>query len=347
MKEGEKMRVKIGIVGGSGFIGYSLAKYFSRKYEVKMLDVKKPQSVEGTFNYKYCDVRKYEDVEKVLKDVDLVIHTAIVQIPLINEQKRLGYEVNIVGTQNICKVVDKNPRIKGLILTSSWHTIGEKGLEGVINEEFGFRPDKVEDRAKLYTLSKIAQECIVRFYCEMSNKPFGIIRMGTVLGEDMPEKTAANIFIKRGLKGESITPYKHSMHRPMLYVDIGDVCKAFEAFTFRILNSTIEDKGDSLANIVNVFYPRPITILQLARIVQEAIIKHSNGKIKPKIEIVKTDQKNLFSENDWMRIKVDISKVVDLLCLNKLKSPEESINDIIKNKLELVRELNRNSMSIQ
>jgi nucleoside-diphosphate-sugar epimerase len=51
-----------------------------------------------------------------------------------------------------------------LIVTGSWHTIGESELTGTINEEFGYRPDKVEERAKLYVLSKIAQETIVRFY---------------------------------------------------------------------------------------------------------------------------------------------------------------------------------------
>lgn len=328
------MDIKIGIIGGSGFVGSSLAKHLSKKCKVKIIDLKKPQNIDKNLEYAYCDVRKYEDVEKSLSDVDLVIHTAIVQIPLINEHKRLGYEVNIIGTQNVCEVVDKNPRIKGLILTSSWHTMGEKGLGGVINEEFGFRPDKVEDRAKLYALSKIAQETIVRFFCEMSNKTFGIIRMGTVLGENMPEKTAANIFIERGIKGESITPYKHSMHRPMLYVDISDICAAFEAFATKILNSSVKEKGDSLANIVNVYYPRPVTILQLAQIVQEAIIKNSKGKIDPKVEIIETGQKSLFNEDDWMQIKVDIGKAVEFLRLNRLKSPEESIDYIVKKKLK-------------
>jgi nucleoside-diphosphate-sugar epimerase len=37
----------------------------------------------------------------------------------------------------------------------------------------------------------------------MSEKIFGIIRMGTVLGDGMLEKTAANIFIERALRGEN------------------------------------------------------------------------------------------------------------------------------------------------
>lgn len=332
------MIYRIGIVGGSGFIGSSLAEYLSKSFQVKVLDVKEPpKSVRGKVDYVFCDVRVYEQVRERLLDVDLVIHTAIVQIPQINEQKRLGYEVNVIGTQNVCRAVDENSRIKGMILASSWHIIGESGLEGVINEEFGFRPDKVEDRARLYALSKIAQESIVRFYDEMSEKVFGIIRMGTVLGDGMPEKTAANIFIERALRGETITPYKHSMHRPMLYVDVEDVCQAFERFATKILNGEVKKEGSSLLHIVNVYYPNPITILELAEIVQKTVMKLTNNAIQPKIEIVNMGQKLLFREDDKNRIKVDIKKVIDFLGLSRLKSPEESIGEIVKNRL------NRNS----
>lgn len=193
----------IGITGGAGYIGSSLAKHLSRSFHVKILDIKASQKhrFSDAVSFQMCDVRSYEKVKKALEDVDLVIHAAIVQIPLINENKRLGYEVNFVGTQNVCRTVDESLKAKGLILAGSWHAIGERELKGVIDEEFGFRPDKVEDRARLYALAKIAQESVVRFYDEMSEKVFGIIRMGTVLGEGMPEKTAANIFIQNGLRG--------------------------------------------------------------------------------------------------------------------------------------------------
>lgn len=326
------MTYKIGIVGGSGFVGYSLARYLSANFAVKVLDVKQPRDLKG-IEYAFCDVRSIEEVRRGLSDVDLVIHTAIVQIPLINEQKRLGYEVNIIGTQNVCKVVDENPRIKGMILASSWHTVGEGGLEGVIDEGFGYRPDKVEDRARLYALSKIAQEVIVRFYDEMSEKIFGIIRMGTVLGEGMPEKTAANIFIERALRGETITPYKHSMYRPMLYVDIEDVCRAYERFAIKILNGEVEKSGNSLTHIINVYYSSPITILELAEIVRRTVIKLTNGAIRPRIEVVDTGQKPLFEEDDKHRIKVDIRKAREFLGLERLKSPEESIEEIVKKRL--------------
>lgn len=325
------MKPKIAIVGGAGFVGKSLARHLSKKFEVKILDVKPiPEDLKGFVTHVHCDVRDYQEIANGLNDVGLVIHTAIVQIPLINENKSLGYEVNVIGTQNVCKAVEENPNVKGLILAGSWHTVGERELKGIIDEEFGFRPDKVEDRARLYALSKIAQESIVRFYDEMSDKICGIIRMGTVLGEGMPEKTAANIFIKRGLKGEAITPYKHSMHRPMLYINIGDICRAFEAYAKKILDNEIEKSGNSLAHIVNVYYPEPVTILELAEIVRESIIECTSGKVRPKIEIVDKNIPPIFAEEDKNLIGVDLKKAKKLLGLEKLKSPRESIREIVK-----------------
>jgi len=333
--------VVVGIVGGSGFIGGSLANYLGRNFEVRVLDVVPPQFQFGdNVSFHRCDIRRYNEVKGVLEGVDLIIHTAIIQIPKINEAKRLGYEVNVVGTQNVCRAVDSLSNVKGLILTGSWHTIGERELSGVIDETFGFRPDKVEDRARLYALSKIAQESIVRFYDEMSDKVYGIIRMGTVLGEGMPEKTAANIFIERALKGKSITPYKHSMYRPMLYVDINDICKAFEIYAKKILNDEVKRGVNSLSHIVNVYYPEPITILELAEIVRDAIIEYTNGKIQPPIEIVDKGIPPLFSAEDKKKIKVDIHRAREFLGLTKLISPRESIKRIVRYRAEKLKSSN-------
>ena len=321
----------VGITGGAGYIGSSLARHLARSFDVRLLDVKASRLEFGDgMDFRICDVRNLDEVKKSLEDVDLVVHSAIVQIPAINERKRLGYEVDILGTQNVCRIVDENPRIKGMILAGSWHTVGERELRGVIDEEFGFRPDKVEDRARLYALAKIAQESIARFYDEMSEKVFGIIRMGTVLGLGMPEKTAANIFIRNGLRGKPLTPFRHSMFRPMLYVDVGDVCRAYESFVRKILNGECIEKGNSLAHIFNVYYPEPITILELAEIVRDAIGKYSDGKIEPEIDVVDSGKPSMFSEQDKKLIRVDVSKASNLLGIGRFKSPRESVEEIVK-----------------
>jgi UDP-glucose 4-epimerase len=328
------MKGTIGITGGAGYIGSSLAKKLADSFDVKLIDIKEPKErLQRNVCFQQCDVRNYEEVEKAVDSVDLVIHTAIIQIPAINEQKKLGYEVNIVGTQNVCRAVEESKKARGLILSGSWHTIGEKELKGVINEEFGFRPDKVEDRARLYALAKMAQEAIVRFYDEMTPKIFGIIRMGTVLGEGMPEKTAANIFIENGIAGKPLTPFKNSMYRPMLYVDINDICKAYEKFAGKILGNNMKKEGNSMAHIFNIYYPEPITIIELAQISKEAITKESKGKIQPEINIVDTGQPSVFDEKDKSLIKVDATKALKFLEIERLKSPRESIEELVKSKL--------------
>lgn len=322
---------KIGIVGGGGFIGAVLARHLSKFFKVKVLDKKPVPKLKEELEFQRCDVRRYGDVERGLRDVELVIHSAIVQIPQINEEKRLGYEVNVLGTQNVCEVVERNPLIKGMILTGSWHVVGERELRGVIDEEFGFRPDKVEDRARLYAFCKICQETIVRVYDEMSEKVYGVIRMGTVLGKGMPEKTAASIFIQRGLRGKPLTPFRHSMYRPMLYVDVKDVCRAFEVYVRKILDGKIGARG--LSNVVNLYWPEPITILELAEMVRDAVIKYSGSKIRPEVEVVERGEPIMFTPEDKELIRVDISRVMDFLDLEELINPKESIDRLVRERL--------------
>ena len=327
-------REKIAITGGSGYVGKILAEYLSKKYDIKLIDVNSPSSFLGEgVEFYNLDVRDLSLLKKNLDDCTFVIHAAIIQIPKIIEQKRLGYEVNIVGTQNVCAAVNELPNLKGMILAGSWHTIGEREFNGVIDEEFGFRPDKVEERARLYSLSKIAQETIVRFYSEMSDKQFGIIRMGTVLGNDMPKETAANIFIERGLNNQSITPYRHSMHRPMLFVDESDICLAYERLLEILLNKKPVEIGDILSNIINVYYPVPTTVFELAEIVQKTIIELSLGGLSPQIEIVDKGSPLLFSTNEKNNIKVSVDKAKKILKMENFTSPRDSIRKIVKKRL--------------
>jgi UDP-glucose 4-epimerase len=328
---------KIGIVGGSGYIGSTLAKYLSKTFEVRVIDRNPlPREIQSkSVEHRFCDILKYEELERALKGLDAVIHTAIIQIPFINEQKKLGYKVNMIGTQNVCEVVDTSPSVKCMILAGTWHVFGERQLKGVIDEEFGFRPDKVEDRALLYAFSKMAQETTTRFYDEMSEKIYGIVRMGTVLGEGMPEKTAANIFISNGLKGKPLTPFKHSMYRPMLYVDINDVCKSFDMYISKIFNGKIRKEENSLAHVVNLCWPEPLNILDLTRLIRDIIVRLTKGRVKPRIEITDAHKPTLFTPKDKEMIKVDVSKLQKLIGLRRLTSPKESLELIVQNRMRL------------
>jgi nucleoside-diphosphate-sugar epimerase len=316
----------IAIVGGGGFVGSTLARHLSKRFNIRVLDLRAPSNFDG--NFVSCDIRDKSSLETNLGGMDLVINTAVVQIPNINENKRLGFEVNVLGVQNICEAVESIGSLKGLIHTGSWHVFGESGLTGRLNESFGYHPDNIEERARFYALTKIAQESIIRIVGGMSDKSYNIFRLGTVLGDGMPSQTAANLFIESALKGEPITPYRHTQHRQMLYVDVLDVCRVVEKTVERVFKDELRKGG----LIVNLFSPPPITIIELAKIVQSKSIKLSKGKIRPKIEVVDKGSKPLYHSRDTELVTVDASKFRELLGA-RLTDPRSTIERLLANRM--------------
>jgi len=147
----------------------------------------------------------------------------------------------------------------------------------------------------------------------------------------MPEKTAANIFITNGLQGRPITPFKHTMHRPMLYVAINDVCKVFQLYIEKIIKGRLPTEPPD-TGIYNLFYPKPITILDLAQIIKEAITQQTQGKVTPTIEIIDKGLPILFNPNEKETLNVDIRKTKNFFRIKKLKSPKETLYEIVREK---------------
>ena len=324
-------RESVVVFGGAGYVGGAVAQYLKKDYDVTVADVKPPRQSEGVA-FADCDVRDMRQVREVLQSASAALYFSIIQIPQIDSEKRLAYEVNVLGLQNVCEAVLTTPSMRGMVLAGTWHVFGERGLKGTIDESFGFRPDKVEERARLYALSKVVQEGLVRFYDEMAagtDKVFGVIRMGTVLGVGMPETTAANLFIKKGIYGEALTPYKHSMHRPMLYVDIGDICKGYSSYLSKILAGNASTDDGSLGHVVNLFWPEPITILEVADQVRNEIRRQSNGRIRPKIEEVDQGLLDVFSEKDKTMFRVDSAKVASFLGIDRMVDPRDSLKALV------------------
>ncbi len=324
------------ITGGSGYIGSWVAQeLLHRGYHVKSLDVARPKRAIGGVEYIIGDLTERRTLERV-GGVDLVIHSAIIQLPKINEDKLAGYRANFLATKNVVDYVLTEERVKGLILTGSWHVYGER-LQGVVNESYGYHPDKVTERSRLYVFSKVAQEMFVRYADEMrEDKIFSIIRLGTVLGEGMPEKTAANIFIERAVSGEPITPFKDSMYRPMLYVDVKDVAKAFGNLAESIISGKTTPSSRSLDHIYNLFHPEPITIYGLAVLVRDLVEELSHGRVRPEIEVVDRGLEMEYDEDAKDMFQVDISNSIAELGIEKLNHPKEVLRRLISARLERV-----------
>ena len=126
--------MKILVTGGAGFIGsHTVDLLLEKGYEVRILDSleppvhpqrKKPDYIPDDIEFIFGDVRKKNDVEKVLQGVDVVFHLAAYQGYLTNFSKFAF--TNDGGTALIYEViVNKRLPIKKVILGSSQAVYGE------------------------------------------------------------------------------------------------------------------------------------------------------------------------------------------------------------------------------
>ncbi len=119
----------------------------------------------------------------------------------------------------------------------------------------------------------------------------------------------------------------------MLYVDIEDICNAYEILIRKTFMGTFAKTEKRVPYVVNIYHPQPITILELAEIVQETIANCTHGEIKPDLVIVDKGNPPLFTKDDKSRIIVDTKKSVDLLGSRTLLAPAQSIEKIVKARL--------------
>jgi len=323
------------VIIGSGFVGSSIAEYLQKFFKVVTISRNAQPDWLRKYNidHKICDIRDYDKLFTLIESPSIVIHTAVTRIPESNRDKAKAYETNVLGTQNVCKVLAKNPNIIGLILTSSMNVVGEKNLTGKMDEEYGYHPERIGKDPQIYPLSKIMQECIVRYYDELfPKKCFGILRFDSVIGERMHKDFFVNIFIEQGLKGTEITPYKNSIYRQMFFTAIQDICESVKLFIELILNDEKFRKNNK-NHIFNLLYPQIFSIQKIANIVRESIITHSNGKISPVVKIVDKGIEETYEKNEEEEIQIDVSKVLKILQIDDVTNPKNEIDDIIKKRL--------------
>ena len=325
---------KIAIVG-CGFLGTSLAKYLKDFFSVTTFDVFPQPKLLQNYNieHKICDITNFNQLQEKIETTSIIIHTVATNLANIPSNS-LAYDINIKGIQNVCETVSKNESIRGMILCSSWHVYGDQDISGDINEDYGYRPDKVEERAKIYALSKVIQDCIVRFFDKKQDeKIFGAFRLGTILDYNMRNDTAAGKFITKALAGDDVTPYKHSMNKPMFFVSMNDVCKSFKSFIDYILTKDKKNIGD-VDHIFNLAYPTPVKIIDLANSIIDSVKKNSNGKILPKLSIVDLGIEETDSQIVEKSAQIDISKIKECLNISSLTKPEDVIDQIIRSRLD-------------
>ena len=220
--------MKILVTGGSGFIGSHIVdKLIEKGHNVRILDLKIPHSknvdfIEGS-------VLDIDDIKKATDKVDIIFHFAgVSNIDKVKENPHKTIETNILGTANILEQA-RVQNVNRFFLASSVYVY--------------------DDGGHLYTYSKKVSEDLCRYYQELYDLPFSILRLATAYGPRSRGEDVISIFVKNSLEGQTMSVKGGgSQIRNFIYVEeLAEGC--VKALSEKCKNNIITLAGNEQINI--------------------------------------------------------------------------------------------------
>lgn len=120
------MKKKVLITGCNGVLGKNLIEYLTARdaeecYELILLDVAESQDVPTNCKFFRGDIRNRNDVEKIIKDINIVVHCASAS-PSYKEDEI--YDIIINGTSNLLDCSFKSGNVERFVYISSTSVYG-------------------------------------------------------------------------------------------------------------------------------------------------------------------------------------------------------------------------------
>jgi len=288
--------LRIGITGGSGFIGTHIANVLKSKYEVVIFDRLKPKIEDIEFiKGNIID----DSIQKAFEDCDVVIHlAAAVGVKITEEDPILTLNTNILGTKNVLEACKSN-NVKKIILASSSEVYGEP-LKIPIEESDPAIP------ITSYGISKIAAEEYVKAYAVSFGLKYTILRFFNVYGPGQSKDFVIPEFVSNASKNNPILIHG-SGSQIRSFCHISDISNG--------VSLSIEKGDNEIINIGNA--NEPITISELAK----KIIGITNSKSS--IQFVP------FTDSNRRRQKEIINRIPSIKKAESMLSykPKISLND--------------------
>ena len=254
------------VTGGAGFVGSHLVKLLVEEgHEVIVIDnlhTGKKENLESVIQqitFKKIDIRNYEELEKIMKNIDGVFHQAaltVVQDSFENPQEY--HDVNVGGTENIFKLAQKN-NFK-VVYASSSSVYGHQ-------EKIPIVESAIRNPINPYGQTKLDDEYLVEKYSKLGVKIIGL-RYFNIFGEGQTLEYAGVItkFLDKIKQSQAPIIFGDgSQIRDFIYV--GDIVMA----NFLAMKSEVNNL------LVNIGTGEPLTILKLA----EIFLEISSLELKP------------------------------------------------------------------
>jgi nucleoside-diphosphate-sugar epimerase len=182
---------RIGITGGAGRIGRTLAEGLPERYEITLVDKKDGQNIPARFKFIQAELSEEEAVKGILEGLDAVIHLAA------NPSTRAPWESvlndNIVATYNVFEEA-RRAGVRKLVFASTNHVqngyvMGETPLEldaSYVESHGLIRFDDPPAPDSLYGVSKLFGEDLGRYYARLFGIQFVALRLGWAAPDTAP-----------------------------------------------------------------------------------------------------------------------------------------------------------------
>jgi nucleoside-diphosphate-sugar epimerase len=274
------VRKKILVSGGTGFIGYHVAKKcIALKWSVTILSSRKPSNLRHIKNAEYikCDVTKKKDIQKKLsKNFDYVVNLA----GYVNHvEKKKTFLSHYNGSKNLADHFTKT-QLKSFVQISSGAEYGN--LKSPHNESSKCLPESNYGRAKHF-----ASKYLLRLF-KKNNFPCTILRLYQVFGPKQDQNRFIPVVIQNSLNNKNFNVSSGRQQRDFLYVD--DIVAA-------VIKCLISKK--SKGEIFNVGYGKAIKIKKVLLL----IIKICNGGFPTYGKINLRKEENLITYPSINKIK--------------------------------------------
>ena len=257
-----KKKIKILIIGGTGFIGKNLSqKCLNLGWNVSALHLKKYNKKNLLSKVKYIrgDISKISDLKKIKTNFDFVVNCGG-YVDHINKDKVFKYQNT--GCKNLTKIFSKK-KIKLFLQIGSGAEYGKS--KSPHHERIICNPRSNYGKAKF-----LATQHLIEKYKE-ENFPCTILRLYQVFGKGQDKNRIIPFVINSCLKGSSFPCSNGRQYRDFL--DIDQVTTA--------IIKTLKAKNVS-GEIINIGSGKLINIKKLIVMINK-IIKNGNpefGKIK-------------------------------------------------------------------
>lgn len=272
------------LTGGNGFLGRHIVEEFKDDFKIVTLSRSEAN---------YC-ISLDKEIPNFSETFDLVVHAAgkAHSVPHTIEEKKEFYKVNVLGTLNLLKGLEKSGFPKQFVFISSVSVYGQ---------ETG---NHIEESFKLsakdpYGLSKIEAEKIIVEWCKTNNIICTILRLPLLVGKNPPGNLGA--MLKGIKKGYYFNIDNGKARKSMILArDVAVFIKLSASYggiynltdnnhpSFSELNFAISGKKGRnmpliVANIIGKFgdfigHKSPITTLKVKKIISDLTFDDSKAR---------------------------------------------------------------------